>query len=216
MTAKPVFLSDRIFASRAFRSAALRRAVLLGGVLAFGVLALYPQHYRAVAKLVAPIGAPSASGASSEGAAYGAFIVSQTSERSLAVARSYDVALDVVQRLNIVGHRNGYPTLERALAQFDDRVDAQILRGGVLQIDARDRDPAFAMAMTDAYVAVLQTRQAVAVLESTHLDLERQWNAGWLAAAGLLAIIAVFFEFYYLSSDARRFVPRERDGSAVD
>ncbi|MBA3811649.1 MAG: capsule biosynthesis protein [Caulobacteraceae bacterium] len=134
------------------------------------VLCVWPRHYVARAALFPQESASGLSGfLSQQGsggglAGLGALLGQRPAiETDLAVGRSNAVARDVAARLRLVG-RPGFENLDRAEVRLRRKVDIAALRGSILQITAKDADPAFAKSLADAFAAAIQSRLAALTL----------------------------------------------------
>jgi len=82
------------------------------------------------------------------------------------IGRSHDVQRDVLRRLHLVG-RKGFRRQDQAEISLSRKVDIEILTGGVIEINARDFDPAFAKQLVTGYTAAIQDRLAALGHEQT-------------------------------------------------
>ncbi len=137
---------------------------LLAAILA--VLCVWPRHYVARADLLPQESASGLSGLlSPQGgggglAGLGALLGQRPSiETDLAVGRSNAVVRDVVARLRLLG-RPGFEDLARAEVKLRRKVDVAAVRGSILQIKAKDADPAFARSLAGAFAAAIRDRLA--------------------------------------------------------
>jgi hypothetical protein len=144
----------------------MRRRIALGvAVVLCGILALWPEHYLARAQIIPE---DKTTGISSRlesyvGASVGMlrnmFDDQELIEADVAVARSDVVLNDVADRLRRTrfGASGG-----RALdaQRIRHEIDVEAIRGGIIQITARDNDASATKAMVEAYVAATQARIA--------------------------------------------------------
>lgn len=75
----------------------------------------------------------------------------------LAVGRGTEVTDSVIQRLNLVGSGQ-YPSVEKARLALAKRVDIHSLTGGIVEVEVRTHDPAFAQKLTETYVRAISDR----------------------------------------------------------
>ena len=90
----------------------------------------------------------------------------QTTEVYLLLARSNDVALEVIKRQSLLG-RPGFANLDQARRTLARKVDMHTLTGGVLEIEATDPDADFAKRLVTTYSQVIQERASALSLEQT-------------------------------------------------
>lgn len=142
-----------------------RRWALYGVlVLILAVLCFVPRPYVARAKVVpqdsGTIGLNSISNAAG-GQAQGLTALLGGAKTPvdfyLAVGRGTEVTDAVIDQLKLVGPQ-GYPTLEKARLALTKRVDIHSLTGGIVEVEVRTHDPAFAKSLTQAYVRALSAR----------------------------------------------------------
>lgn len=144
------------------RRARRRRLVFVVLALVFGLLCLWPRSYVARADLLPQdsgglnslLGEGGGGGLLSLGALLGSH---QSIESDLTIARSAAVERQVLERLATPG--SGRPLDALALRR---KIDIAAIRGSILQISARDRDPGFARTVAGAYVGAI--RSAIAEL----------------------------------------------------
>jgi capsule polysaccharide export protein KpsE/RkpR len=108
----------------------------------------------------------------------------QSIEADLTIGRSQAVLRDVVSRMHLTG-RPGYGEALTTQAKLRKKVDIAALRGSILQITVKDKDPAFAREIVAAYVTAIQTR--LTTLNLNQVTQRRSVAAGRLVdAAGKL------------------------------
>lgn len=90
----------------------------------------------------------------------------QTTEVYLLLARSNDVALEVIKRQGLLG-RPGYASLDQARRTLAHKVEAHSLTGGVLELEVADPDADFAKRLVTTYSLVIQDRARALSLEQT-------------------------------------------------
>lgn len=143
-----------------------RHRWLIYGLLAvaLAVLCIVPRPYVARAKVVpqdsGTIGLSSISSAAG-GQAQGLTAllggVKTPVDFYLAVGRGTEVTDAVIDQLKLVGPQ-GYPSLEKARLALAKRVDIHSLTGGIVEVEVRTHDPAFAKSVTQAYVRAISAR----------------------------------------------------------
>ncbi|WP_374944713.1 hypothetical protein [Sphingomonas sp.] len=124
------------------------------------LLTLFPERHRALVKLTPPDS--SAQGLAAVlgglGASYSTLLTAQPAEIDLTVARSWDVLRAVAARLNLINGKTPRDEVGRTLVKLDRKIEITALRGGILQIEMKDRDPDAALAAVDAFATVLRQR----------------------------------------------------------
>jgi len=148
------------------RLALRRRIIFAVAALLLGVLSIWPQHYAAEAQLepqdsggglsAALAGQGAAGGLLSLGALLGN---KQPIEADLTIARSHAVLDLVIRDLRLVG-RPGFGNLNGAEVALRQKLGVIAIRGNILQITARDRNPALALGIVAATADAIQTRLA--------------------------------------------------------
>jgi capsule polysaccharide export protein KpsE/RkpR len=173
-------------------SRTVRRIFYVIAAVLAALLCFFPRPYVARVKIL-PQEANSGTGAQAMIAALGggaqnfAAVLSGQKTNYLVIGRSHDVQTAVISRLKLIG-RKGFRESDQAQIRLARKVDLQILAGGVLEITAKDTDPAFAQELVNGYTVVLQDRLARLGLEQTahkkSIVLNRMRNAiASLAAA---------------------------------
>lgn len=140
-----------------------RRAYGVAGLL-LALLSVFPQPHVARAKLVPQdsqtIGLGSmmnALGGQLQGFASLLGGARQPIDMYLAVGRSAEVADDVIHRMKLDG-ADQYGSAARARVALERKVDVHSLTGGMIEIEVRSHDAAFARALTQAYVRAIGER----------------------------------------------------------
>lgn len=146
-----------------FRRPWTRRAVFAAAAFIAGLLCLWPQHYLAEADLLPEDSSGGLSAALSQGTGsalinLGSLIGNkQPVEADLTIARSEAVLIGIIRRLGSkLNHRYGDETA--AARGIRKKIMIESVRGSVLQITARDHDPAFAQALAAAAAQSVQAR----------------------------------------------------------
>jgi hypothetical protein len=152
-----------------FRNPMKRRLTFAVIALILAVLCLWPQRYMARADLLpqdSSGGLSALLGQSGGGlASLGALLGNHDSiEADLTIARSQAVLRNVIARLRLVG-RPGFGDARKAEIRLRRTVEIAALRGGILQITARDADPTFAKALVSGYVAAIQNSRTTLTLQ---------------------------------------------------
>ncbi|MCW4461036.1 capsule biosynthesis protein [Sphingomonas sp. BT-65] len=136
--------------------------VLLALVLA--VLCVVPRPYVARAKVVpqdsSSIGLgsmTSAVGGQMQGFAALLGGAKTPVDLYLAIGRGTEVTDSVIARMKLVGE-GGYPSVEKARLALMKRVDVHSLTGGIVEVEVRTHDPAFAQRLTETYVRAISDR----------------------------------------------------------
>ncbi|PTS78340.1 capsule biosynthesis protein [Sphingomonas sp. HMWF008] len=157
-------MSALITLRRAVTDRRIRHRIYAASMVVLGLLCVFPTPYVARAQIVpqdsASIGLSSmmnALGGQLQGFASLLGGAKQPVDLYLAVARSNEVAITVIERLKLAAPDafGSEAAARRALAR---RVDVHSLTGGVLEIEARTHDPAEAERLTRAYVAAVTER----------------------------------------------------------
>jgi len=152
-----------ILGNRWVRDPLIRRSVLALAAVLFAILSVWPRQYLAMAQLVpnnSGGGLASLLGASSGGAGAGLLTSllggeGPTIEIDLADARTQTVAADVAAQLRREGVLKT-DDMVKASAALRHKAEVEAIRGNVLQISVKDRRPAYAKAVVEAYVTVLR------------------------------------------------------------
>ena len=135
-------------------------------VLAAAVLALFtiwPRHYVARAQLLPADAGNGLSAAISQAGnliGLGALIAqSQSIESELTVSRS-EAVLNQVLRNTDFAHRRGFHDQAKAAVALRRKSEISAIRGSILQVEVKDRDPGMAKAIASAYAQAIQNRLA--------------------------------------------------------
>ncbi len=149
-----------------------RRAILFGGLIAlFALLSFFPERYRAVATLTPAD--PQSLGLSATlgqtGAINNVFGNQAAVEVALRVANSVYSRNIVIDRLNLT-KRFGWDRL-KILRWLEKKVEARSMRGGIIMLDMKTRDPALGRAIIDAYSQA--TRDRLAEISRTQTSYKR-------------------------------------------
>lgn len=169
MSARTISLLDFVVLSRWFQDNWRRRAAFAVLLAILLVLSVFPRVYEASVKLAPQESNTAGLSAilSQLGGNYAALLGrSQPVEVDLAVARSFHVKRDVVRRLGI-GDDKKPSEVREAILRLDDRVDVRAMRGNLMEISVRDRDPDQAIAVASAYADAMQQRLAELSREAT-------------------------------------------------
>lgn len=137
----------------------LRRGISAALIAVLLVLAFFPRKYHAIATVV-PTDASSLGlgGALGQLGAYNSVFNQQAIvEVSLRVSRSQDVRDIVVRKLDLI-HRMHFADADEADRWLQNAVDIRALRGGILLIDTRNRDPVFARTLVTAFTDAIRAR----------------------------------------------------------
>ena len=146
-------------------------------LIAYGVaavllvlLAIFPRHYDAKTKLLPQDTSGGLAATLNIGPGLQNFAsligTHQTTEVYLLLARSNDVALEVIKQLDLSG-KPGFENLDQARRTLARKVDTHSLTGGVLEIEAKDADPEFAKRLVATFSQVIQDRARTLSLEQT-------------------------------------------------
>jgi hypothetical protein len=155
-------------ARRTVQSPIRRRAFYAVVALVAVLLCLFPRPHVARVKIL-PQGGNSAAGAmisalGGAGVQNFAAVLGAQKTNYLIIGRSHDVRQDVVERLDLVDVWN---TADEAAAErkLGKKVEIQLLTGGVLEVTARDTDPAFAQRLVEGFTEAIKARLAGLGLE---------------------------------------------------
>ncbi len=151
----------QVMATPWMRRPATRRLIFAGAALVLAALSVWPQRYLARADLMpqdasnglsAMLGGGGGGGLASLGALLGGH---QSIEADLTMARSEAVLRSAIARMGILG-KPAWRDSRAAEVKIRNKLDISAIRGSILQITARDADPAFAKALVGAYVGAVQ------------------------------------------------------------
>lgn len=130
-------------------------------VLICAAFTLFPERYRAAVTMTptdpSSLGLGGALG--QLGALNSVFGNQAAIEISLKVARSMDVRRMVIERLEL-NKRSNFANFVEADRWVKDKVSIRSLRGGIIQIEVLDRDPAFGRQMVTAFSDATRERLA--------------------------------------------------------
>lgn len=147
----------------------LRRALFAIVMAMLAVLCVVPRKHIATVQLNQPTSNVSALGAllGQLGGSYATLLSGgQPYEVNLAVGRSFAVEVEVLRRLKLLG-TPGYEDVDQGVRRLRRHVDVASLRGAIIQIDVKSRDPDEALRFAGAYSSVLQARLAALGREQT-------------------------------------------------
>ncbi len=151
----------------ALRQPRPRRIAFLIAAIICAILSIWPRTYAARVKLLSQGG--DAGGLSTTLGLIGGGLQNfaaligghQSAEVYLAMGRSNDVENNVIGRLHLIGRKkHEYPSFEKARLALARKVDIHTLNGGILEVEAKDQDPEFALELVKAYTAAIQDRVA--------------------------------------------------------
>ena len=152
-----------------------RRALYAAVALVAVLLCLFPRPHVARVKIL-PQGSNAGAGAlisafGGGGVQNFAAVLGAQKTNYLIIGRSHDVQQDVVERLDLVDVWNSadQAAAERKLSK---KVDIQLLTGGVLEVTARDTDPAFAQRLVEGFTEAIKARLAGLGLEQVRTKRE--------------------------------------------
>jgi uncharacterized protein involved in exopolysaccharide biosynthesis len=144
-----------------------RRLAYLGLALVLAVLCVVPRPWVARAKLLPQDSSSAGLGQilNSLGGQLSSFANLLSGGRPpndlyLVIGRSAPVTTDVVKALNLVGPDRRYSSDSAARIALGKKVDVHLLLGGVVEIEARTRDPEEALQLTTAYQNAISGRIA--------------------------------------------------------
>ena len=164
-----------------------RRLSVVAMALVLAVLCVWPRQYMARADLMPDDsggGLSSALGAGGGGLlTLGALLGNhQSIEADLTIARSQAVIIDVVRRMHLASP-NAYGDERRAEIKLRHKADIESIRGSILQITVKDRDPGVAKAIVESFVVAVRGR-----LTRLNLDQAAQKKAVAVDRMGRSAI----------------------------
>lgn len=158
--------------SRTFANPVRRRIAFAVLIVIAGVLSLYPEQYRS-AVTVAPSDPSSLglSGALSQlGAASSVFGNQAAVEITLRVSTSEVVRNEVIDKLSLVKRLHLSSRLQ-AHRWLQSNVSTRSMRGGIVQMEIKQRDPKFAEQVIQAYATAV--RQRLATINRQQTDYKR-------------------------------------------
>jgi tyrosine-protein kinase Etk/Wzc len=165
-------LVGQVALSRTFGDALRRRIIFAVLIVIAAILSLYPERYRS-AVTVAPSDPSSLglSGALSQlGAANSVFGNQAAVEITLRVSNSTVVRNEVIDKLDLVKRLN-LPSRIAAHRWLEAQVSTRSMRGGIVQMEIKQRDPKFAEEVIQAYAGAV--RQRLATINKQQTDYKR-------------------------------------------
>lgn len=148
-------------ARRIAQSPTWRRGLYAAAAVVAVLLCLFPRPHLARVKIL-PQESGAAAGAMLSALGGGgvqnfAAMLGTQKTNYLVIGRSHDVQQAVVERLDLVDvwHTADEAAATRKLAK---KVDVALLTGGVLEVTARDTDPAFARRLVEGFTEAIKTR----------------------------------------------------------
>lgn len=163
MTRQAWISSAREFAQNRTR----RRLLYAAAAVVAVVLCVFPRPYVAKVKILpqdSQAGAGALISALGGGVQNFAAVLGGQKTNYLVIGRSHDVQQEVVERLDLTDVW-GTPDLAAAERKLSRKVDIQLLSGGVLEVTARDADPAFALSLVEGFTSTIKARLATLGLE---------------------------------------------------
>lgn len=147
-----------------------RRLTFAGLGVVFLILTFVPRYYHASVQIIEP--AANAAGLSAVlgqlGGNYAALLSSgQSYEVNLAVGRTFLVERDVIKEMKLVGTPDFGSTEDEAIRQLRKLVTVRSMRGGIIGLEAVDRDPAFALKLVNVYAQIYSRRLAELARQQT-------------------------------------------------
>jgi capsule polysaccharide export protein KpsE/RkpR len=157
-----------------FRHPWRRRLAFLAFAVVAGLLALWPKHYLAEAQLLPEDSSGGLSAALAQGGGGGGSLASLSSlignkqpvEADLTIARSEVVINDILDRLRSSGIFRDQ-SHDEAAKRLRKKLTLVSIRGSILQISVKDRDPAVAKTIAAAAAGAIQSRLTQLNLEQT-------------------------------------------------
>jgi uncharacterized protein involved in exopolysaccharide biosynthesis len=146
-----------------------RRLTFVALAVVFAVLTFFPRYYHASVQIIEPT--PNAAGLSAVlgqlGGNYAALLsTGQSYEVNLSVGRTYLVERDVVTRMNLVGTPR-FGSLDHAVRKLRRLLTVRSMRGGIIGLEAEDRNPDFALQLVTVYAQVYSERLAQLARQQT-------------------------------------------------
>jgi tyrosine-protein kinase Etk/Wzc len=158
--------------SRTFGNPLRRRVIFVVLIVIAAILSLYPERYRS-AVTVAPSDPSSLglSGALSQlGAANSVFGNQAAVEITLRVSNSTVVRNEVIDKLDLVNRLNLSSRIA-AHRWLEAQVSTRSMRGGIVQMEMKQRDPKFAEEVIQAYAWAVRHR--LATINKQQTDYKR-------------------------------------------
>jgi len=171
MTPRPSLIG-RLSHSRLLGNDLWRRTIFIVLIAIFGFLALFPRHYRAVVSLTpADPASLGLSGTLSQLGAGSSIFGSQIAiDVSVKIARSLYVRDTVSRQLDLP--KRLHMTNLQAVRWLEHSVYVQTLRGGIVQIETRNRDPDFGLKIVAAYSDAV--RNQLGIISRGQTDYKRK------------------------------------------
>jgi hypothetical protein len=185
-----------------FRETRLRRIILGAAIAIVALGAVFPRHYLAEAQLLPQEegGGLAAALQSAGGGGGGLMNLSslignkQPVEADLTIARSEVVLDDILNRLNLLG-KPGYRSRDGALRALHSKIQVVSIRGSILQISVKEKNPQFAQKLAAAAADAIQARLTTLNLEQTAEKREVATNRVKAASDQLLQAQAALEKF---------------------
>lgn len=169
MSGRVLTIVDSLARTQWFTNTERRRVVF--GIAAFALLlfSIFPRHYKAAVDL-APQDTTTAglsSILSSLGNNYASLLGNhQPVEMDVTIARSYQVAERAAQKLGMIDNANLYASTASAVREIRSKVEVNALRGSIIEVEVRDRNPEAALKIASAYSDALQDQLTALSLEA--------------------------------------------------
>ena len=154
--------------ARRFGASPVKRRIAYAVALFVALLlALFPRPYVSRVKILpqdSQAGAAALISALGGGVQNFAAVHGAQKTNYLVIGRSHDVQSEVIDRLGLTRRwkSSDHAAAERKLER---KVDIQLLQGGVLEVTAKDSDPAFAQSLVEGFTAVIKSRLSELGLE---------------------------------------------------
>ncbi|HEY2048281.1 MAG TPA: hypothetical protein VGH03_03005 [Caulobacteraceae bacterium] len=191
---------DAMMSGAWFREPRLRRIMLVAAIVLAAFAAMFPRHYLAEAQLLPQEeGGGLAAALQSSGAGGLANLSSlignkQPVEADLTIARSELVLNDILSRMNLLG-KPGFRTRDDALRRLHSKIQVVSIRGSILQISVKDKDPQFARALAATAADAVQSRLTTLNLAQTSQKREVAANRVKAASDRLVLAQAAMEQF---------------------
>ena len=185
-----------------FREPRLRRIILAVAIVLAAFGAMFPRHYLAEAQLLPQEEGGGLAAALQGAGGGGGGLVNLSSlignkqpvEADLTIARSELVLNDILDRMGLLG-RAGYRTRDEALRRLRSKIQVVSIRGSILQISVKDKDPKFAKALAAAAADAIQARLTTLNLAQTSEKRDVATNRVKAASDQLLRAQAALQQF---------------------
>jgi len=145
-----------------------RRTIFAIVILLLAVLTVFPRPYRAVVTMT-PADQTSgglAAAAGTVGAFAGLVGSQQIVDVLLKLSRGMDVRQDVIDKLDL-GNRWGTHDNAYMMRKLDRIVTLSALRGSMIEVEAKTRDPEFGLALVKAYSDAMRNRVGIMIRNQT-------------------------------------------------